>query len=546
MPLKKRFENPADDRPQSRSTFPGRRLSAAALAASLALVACGGDGNADNGGSSDAALDETIRTVMYSDPASFNPALAAGQQNFQMAALLYDTLLSRDGAEALTGGLASEWDVVDADHYEFTIREDAYCADGTQITATVVADSLEYFASAETGSTWRNLVFGLGDAEITADDDTNLVTIQLSEPFTTLEAGLTIPQTGIICPAGLEDLDGLAAGDVEGAYSGPYVLEEANAGMNYTFTLREGYDQWPDWSSDPEGAPVGTIEISIGTDESTIANQLLSGDISFGQFQVPSSIDRFEGNEDYDIQEVVNASTYVVFNQRPGRIFHDNQELRQGVAHAINQEAFNTVFSGGRSELLTTVVASSFQYANTDASLLTPYDSDAAAELLGGAGPIKMYGNTANAQYSGGADYIYEVLSAAGADVDMDQVDNATFWSTLAQGDSDWDLVFLGDLNSVGVISASLDRVIGPAVEDGGRNYSASENPEGEAALAEALSATDEDERADAYARAQLSLFERNDIVPLAGNLQAYIMGPNTAIQVHGDIVDFSTLRYVD
>lgn len=532
------------------------RLSAMAVVSGLVLSACGNgddDGDADSAPDSaedvQPAVDATLNTVMYSDPSSFDPALAAGQQSFQMASLLYDTVLKRDGADGLTGGLASEWEVIDADHYEFTIRDDAYCADGTEISASVVADSLNYLADPETGSTWRNLVFGLGDAEITADDESNVVAIELSEPFTTLEQGLTIAQTGIICPAGLEDTEALDAGDVEGAFSGPYVLEEADAGMNYTFSFREDYEQWPDWTELPVGMPAGTIEVAIGTDESTIANQLLAGDIDFGQFQVPSAIDRFEGNDDYDITEIVNATTYVVFNQRPGRIFSDEEggaELREGVAHAINQDAFNTVFSDERGELLTTVVASSFPYANTDESLLTQHDSDAAAELLDGAGPIQMYGNTANAQYSGGADYIYEVLTSAGADVNIDQLDNATFWSTLDEADSDWDLVFLGDLNSVGAISASLDRVIGPSVEDGGRNYSASENTEGEEALAEALAALDDDEREDAYARAQQSLFDRNDVVPLAANMQAYVMGPNTAIQIDGDIVDFSTIRYVD
>ena len=525
------------------------RLSSSAALAALSLVAlaaCSPDPSPE-GGEPPSASDAVIRTVLASDPSSFDPALAAGQQTFQINSLLYDTLLRRGGATELVGGLAESWEVVSASEYTFTIRDDATCADGTPITAGVVADSLEYLASPETNSTWRNLVFGLGDATVVAEEDT--VSIALSEPFTTLLEGLTIPQTGIICPAGLADLEGLAAGTVEGGFSGPYVLAQADAGIGYSFALREDYAAWPLYETSLPGAPAGTIDVTISTDQSSVANQLIAGDLEFAQFQDVDTIARLEANPDFTVETVTQATTYVVFNQRPGRVFADDeggQALRQGVAQAIDQNAFNTVFSGGTSEVLTTVVPSSFQCASTDASLLEVNDPDAAAAVLAGAGPIKILGNTANAQYSGGADYIYQVLTDAGANVEIEKVDNATFWSTIPLADADWDLVFLGDLNSVGAISASLDRVIGPATEDGGRNYSASVNPEGEATLAEALGAADETARCEAFMAAQQSLFDRDDVVPLVGNNQAWAMGPATSVSIFGDIVDFATLRVVD
>jgi peptide/nickel transport system substrate-binding protein len=513
------------------------RTAATTLVSAVALLLAGCSSDSASG-------DAAIRTVLASDPSSFDPARAQGQQTFQMVSLLYDTLLRRDGASTLVGGLASKWETVSASEYLFTIRDGATCSDGTPITASVVAGSLQHLAAPETASTWKNLVFGQGEAAIAADDASKQVRITLSQPFTTLPQGLAIAQTGIVCPAGLADLDGLAAGRVAGAFSGPYTLAEANAGMGYTFALREDYNAWPAFSAALTGTPPSSIEVGISTDPSTVANQLLAGDVDLGQFTDQDTIARFAAQPDYHRYDVTTATTYVVFNQRPGRVFADRPDLRRAVAAAIDQNAFNTVFSDGTAEVLSTVVPASFACASTDRSLLQPHDPAAAAAALPGA-RITMLGNTANPAYSGGADYIYQVLSDAGAQVQMNKVDNATFWSTIAEGGSDWDLVFLGDLNSVGSISASLDRVIGPAVEVGGRNYSASVNPEGEAALSEGLSTTDPAARCAAFETAQRTLFQRSDVVPLAGNPTTYITSPRVVVSTFGDYVDLATLRVI-
>lgn len=483
----------------------------------------------------------TVRTVFNADPSSFDPSQAQGQQSFQVASLLYDTLLRRESDAKLVGGLASKWTAESASAYTFTIRDDATCADGTPITAEVVAGSLRRLADPEVGSTWRNLVFGPGDVTVVATGAT--VRITLSTPFTTLPQGMAIPQAGIVCPAGVADPDGLAAGTVKGAFSGPYTVADAQQGLSYTFELRRDYAAWPAFAKPLTGEPPRRIEAGISTDQSTVANQILAGDLDLGQFADPDAVKRFTAQPDLHQYRVTNATAYVVFNQRPGRVFADRPDLRRAVAQAIDQKSFNAVFSKSTADVLTSVVPASFTCVNTDRSLLAPHDPAAAKDELDGVGEITMFGNTANRQFSGGADYIYQVLADAGAQVTMNKVDNATFWSTIAEGGADWDLVFLGDLNSVGSISASLDRVIGPSVEDGGRNYSASDNPEGEAALAQGLAATDEKSRCDAFQRAQRSLFERSDIVPLAGSPLTYVTGPDLTVSVFDDYVDLATMR---
>ncbi len=525
------------------STYPiFRTTTAAAVLAAVALLsACSGGGDASDDGS---AASGTIDALLTTDPSTFDPATAAGGDDYTVDRLLYDTLLRRDDDAALVGGLATDWEAIDASTYAFTIRDDATCSDGTEITPSVVAASLEYFAAEETGSSFAPLVFGAdGDPTFTADDAAGTLTIALASPYANVERGLTLAQSGIICAAGLADLDGLAAGTVDGAFSGPYTLAEAQPGIGYSFALREDYDAWPQFAAPLEGTAAGTISYTLTTDQSTSANQLLSGDIDVAGL-TGDAVDRFEGQDDYAEVQTVAASVYVLFNEREGSYFADNPEARQAVARAIDQQAYNTILSDGRSELFTSVVSPSYACVLDDTSLLESYDPDAAAEVLTGA-PLRIVASTAFGDNGAGAEYVQQVLTTAGASVDLTNTDNATWATTINTPSAGWDLTIMGDINAVQVISASLDRVMGTSLEEGGRSIGAADNAEGAAALAEGLATSDTDAQCAAFRTAQESMLERDDVVPLAGVILTTVTGPDVSIRAFGDYVDPSTLRLV-
>lgn len=160
--------------------------------------------------------------------------------------------------------------------------------------------------------------------------------------------------------------------------------------------------------------------------------------------------------------------------------------------------------------------------------------------------PIKILGNTANVAFSSGADYVFASVSDAGANVEMQKVDNATFWTTIGLADGDWDLVFIGDQNAGQTISASLTRTMGTAIEDNGRNFSASDNPAGVAALNEGLTTTDPAQRCDAFMSAQKTLFDRYDVAPLAGGTTVTITSEDVYARKIGEDVDPATLRLMN
>lgn len=508
-----------------------RRLAGLAvpLAAVLTLTGCG-----FLGGSS-AALG-TVNVALNTDPATLDPALGRSLDDYNMSRLLFDTLTRRD-ANGLVGGLATSWKPVSAAEFVFNIRSGARCSGGTPITATVVADSLNRFLDPATAAPGRTLAIGSGNATITADDAASTVTIKLSKNWAELPEGLSLPQSGIVCPAGLADPKGLAAGTVKDAFSGPYAVESATPTVNYKLALREEYTAWPAFAKPLAGEPPANLILTPYTDESTRATQLLSGGLDIATF-VDDNVNRFTGNSEYDLGVVNQISTYLLFNEREGSVFAGDPALRKAVAQAIDARAFSEVLTAGRGTVLTSLTSPGVQCVNTDPALLPKYDPSAASKVLRGA-RIRFAATTLLER---GVEYIAEVLRKAGADVQLSVLDNAN-WSTTTTRPGGWDMTVQGDVNVVGTLTSSLLRVMGPPAENGGRNKTGVVNEEGYGAVEQALSTTDPTERCAQLRKAQESMFARVDAVPLSTTAETLVTPKGFSMGIYGDYIDQATVR---
>ncbi|WP_054686283.1 ABC transporter substrate-binding protein [Microbacterium sp. No. 7] len=508
------------------------------LVGALALTGCA----ASPDGTAPASGDATeLSLVLDADPNSFDPARATSGDAFVMNRMLYDTLLRLDD-DGIVGGLATQWDAQSATQYAFTIRDDATCADGTAITASIVADSLNHFADPAAPSTFRSAVFGKGDVRITGDDASQTVTIVLSEPYANVERGLTLAQTGIVCPAGLADLDALSAGEAAGAFSGPYIVDEATRGLEYTLVLRDDYEAWPQFAKPLGGSPAKTLRYTLATDISSTANQLLSGDIDLANLS-GETVDRFD-EQDFLLTRWTRGHIYVIFNQAPGSVFSGPPELRKAVAQAIDQDAYISVFSKGRTAPYLSVVSPDYQCVNEDASLLEKHDPAAAAAALGDV-PIRIVQTNALGDSGAGGEYLEQVLTEAGARVELTSTDNSTWATTIFTPETGWDMTIMGDQNSLQLISASLDRVMGPSLASGGRNIGAADNDEGAAALFAGLATIDQDEQCIHFLEAQRTMLERDDVVPLTGLEAATVSRAGVSVRTFGDYLDPSTMRII-
>ncbi|WP_026554489.1 ABC transporter substrate-binding protein [Arthrobacter sp. 35W] len=513
-------------------------LSASAVAAALLLTSCTTGTTPSAGGSTGPSTD-TVRTALNSDPTTFNAAKANAKDDYEVARFLYDTVVRRDADGKFVGGLATDWSATPTEA-SLTIRSDATCADGTAITPSIVAQSLNYFADPATKNNFGKLVFGPGQPTITADDAAGKVNIKLAQPWSELVGGLTLAQTGIICPAGLADLDGLAKGSVPAAFSGPYTLTKASHGVTYEMTLRSDYKAWPKYAKALDGVPAKTVKLFPGVNKTTVANQLLTSEMDVSDI-APADTQRFDGNKDYTVSTVPFAGIFVLFNQRPGSPFTD-PALRKAVAQVVNQQAFNAAAYAGKGIAYNSIVAPTVACALPDNSKLTKEDTAAAKAVLEGKS-FKMVGTTSIGPNGAGSTYLQEALRAAGATLDLKLVDNGT-WATMTQTKPEtWDLTIQGDANFVGTVAASLTRIAGVPTEKGGRNIGGAENAEVLADISTAQNASDNAARCAAYTDAQTSILADNDIVPLVGEPQIVVQRAGFSIQAPSGIVDYGTLR---
>ncbi|MBO0982652.1 ABC transporter substrate-binding protein [Rathayibacter sp. SD072] len=515
------------------------RVATVATAAAAALLLSSCSATPEAASTPGSYSTDTIRGTFGSDPTSFDAAKANAQDDYVVARLLFDSVLRRDDDGALVGGLASEWDATPTEA-TLTIRDGATCADGTEITPTVVADSLTYFADPETKNNFAKLVFGPGTPTITADDAAGTVSIALAQPWSETLRGLTLPQSGIICPAGLADKEGLAAGTVEGAFSGPYTVASATHGVSYEMSLREDYDAWPTFAKEVPGVPAAKLVFAAGVAPATAANQLSTGELDVATV-APADSERFSDEAAFGTATVPANGTWLLFNEREGHPFTD-PALRKAVAQAIDPQAFDAAAYGGKGFEMFSIVAPNIPFALTDDEYLTKKNLDEAREVLEGK-TFKMVGTTAIGVNGAGNTYVQEALRAVGATVELQNVDNGA-WATMTQQQPDtWDITVQGDANFVGTVAASATRVSGTPTELGGRNIGGGENPEIVAAIAEAQAATDDEAKGAAYQKVQELILQDNVIVPLTGGTQFVIQRAGFSISTPSDILDWSTLR---
>ncbi|MDH6624564.1 peptide/nickel transport system substrate-binding protein [Streptomyces sp. LBL] len=509
----------------------------------LAVVSVLGLGVAGCGVSEDAAKGstDTINMSLNTDPATFDPALAKGGDDYTVTRLLFDTLVRKDSGNRLVGGIASKWKAVDAAHYTFDIRKGLNCSDGSALTPSVVARSLTRFASPKTGSSGRTLALGPATATFTADDGAGTVRATLSAPWADFLTGLSLPQAGIVCPAGLADPGKLATGKVKGAFSGPYTLASSQPAVAYKLALRRDYTAWPKFAKPLQGKPAENIDLTPITDYSTIATQLLSGSLDVGVI-VDVNASRFDGDAKFTTSLTSNTTTYLMFNERSGTAFADRPDLRKAVAQAVDAQAFSDIVSGKRGSTISSVAAAKVPCVNTDKSLLAATDPAAAAKKLAGV-RVHIVGTTL---LRGGNDYIAEALRKAGATVKVDSLDNTNWATVTTAGGKDWDINVQGDNNVMGTLTSSLLRVMGPATEDGGRNKMGLVNDEGYKAVEQAMSKVDPAAQCAAFASAQKSFLQRVDAVPLSTVPNTTIVAKGFSVRAFDDYLDAATLRITE
>jgi len=525
--------------------------SVLALALAVALAGCGGSdsgggsGNgAGAGGDAEYVDGGTFTLGLSSDPGNLDPLLGAGTSLFTVTQFAYDPLVSVDGTTGeIRSQLATSWDVQDTT-VSLTLAEGVTCSDGAELTATDVADSLNFVADPKNQSPFLGTFLPVG-AEAAGDDAARTVTITLAEPAPFVLNGLgSLP---IVCAQGAADRDSLATG-TDG--TGPFELTEAAPGDHYTYTLRAGYTWGPDGATTDEKGLPATVVVKVVENETTAANLLLSGGLNAAQVIGPDAerLDK-SGLDSAETPAIVGEQWY---NHAEGRVTSD-PEVRMALTQALDLEELQKVVTSGKGTAAT-VLATNEPIACPGDSVsgsLPAHDPDAAGALLDQAGwtmgsdgvrskdgkPLELtflYQNNLGAAGDAGAELAVQQWKELGVAATAKAQNETTLTGTIF-GAGDWDVSW------VSLNVSSPDQLVpflsGPAAPDG-TNFAAISDPTYDAAVKEAM-ATNGTDGCEAWLAAESGLIANADIVPFANSI-VQTFGKGAQFETPGQLVPLS------
>jgi peptide/nickel transport system substrate-binding protein len=344
------------------------KATAAALAvAALTLAGCSANSEESGTESSDLVLGQIIALN------SFDTAQAEWGNRALYYQAVYDTLLlaTADGIEPF---LASEFSYNDDNTVlTLTIRDDVTFTDGTELTADVVKQNLEYFKNG--GGPYASDLLNV--ATIEAPDDTTVV-LELSAPDPALLTYLSHEAGLMASPA----MFGAADAATNPIGSGPYILDTAATvtGTSYVYTRNPDY-----WN--PDLQHYDTVTMRALSDPTAAVNAIKAGEVNAARLADNNNVDEIEAAgwtilpNELDFQGLLLLDRAGEMNPALADV-----RVRQALNYAFDREGLLEALQHGYGSVTTQVFKESSAAYDPALDEAYPYDPEQAKALLAEAG----------------------------------------------------------------------------------------------------------------------------------------------------------------
>ena len=411
------------------------KLWLALLATVAVLTACSGSGDngsgtsGDEGGTSAGKADPTVLVVANgADPVTFDIQATNDQATTRVAKQIYDTLIVQTNDLELVPGLATEWEEVEENLFEFKLREGVVFHNGEPFTASDVAYTLN---RAVESPTIGHIVGSIDPATIEVVDD-HTIRVGTSDTFGPFLTHLAHPAVGILNEKAVEEA-GEDYGISEVVGTGPFKFVEWVAGTHVVAERFEDY--WGDETG------VERIEFRTIADPSVRLIELESGSVDIAYDIAPSDLPAVEDNADLTLLNTPNlGAEYLGLNVQSDTPLQD-VKVRQAISHAIDVDAIiNTVYMNVGDHMAGPINELVFGY-NEDLTP-TPYDVETAKELLAEAGyedgfTLSLYVGDNNQERIRVSQVVAEALAEIGITVEVTQMEWGAFLDAAAVGEPD-------------------------------------------------------------------------------------------------------------
>jgi len=406
------------------------RVVAVAASAALLFAACGGDDddddaatNTDNTEASDTPSEAQggdlidLGTFVGDPPEHLDPALNTTLDAYQVINEVYDGLTDVDTdtdpdnptAKPLVADKVEHND--DATQWTFHIRDDAVFSDGEKITPTTFQNSWERASNPDFAGDYSYLFnFIKGGAEkldgsaptlagVTADDDTGMLTVDLSAPYANFPyiAGFQLFSPLPAAALALPDPNSWEKGVMVG--NGPYMMEKAATDQEIVLVRN---DKWLGVVNGSKVVNLDKITFRISADPDTSYNAMAAGEGDTAN--IPSG--RYsEANADFATTDNVDilGSYYFAFKwDDPTVGGAENLDFRRAVSQAIDRDAINEAVYEGIRTNSTGVTPPGIPGFKKDICKYCAFDADAAKASFAKwtdagnsqSGPLKIQFNT--------------------------------------------------------------------------------------------------------------------------------------------------------
>lgn len=496
----------------------GKVTSTLVLLGALVAAAC--SSTASSGTSSKAGPGGTVRVRLSADWNSLNPYSVANISTGVISTGIYDRLVSTDAGNHVVPYLATSWKVTPS-VLQFHIRSGVTCSDGTPLGAQQVADSLQSLIGQPQGKA----VFGPGRTTITADPGAGTVTIGLAQPFSDALLNLTGASAVIECPA---ELALAARGDTEHAVgSGPYTIVEAIHNDHLTLKARPGWKWGPNGEAATNPGFPDTIVLSLVANETTAANELLTGQLDLAQVNGPD-VSRLIS--DKSLKHYAYGGYYLnelIFNRVSSPAVSDPM-VRRAVMTAIDPRAFMLADTSGYGLTSSSFLAPSAPCYDSGTKRFIPKPSAAAARALlqqdgytaGPDGRLQKDGKplvlrvlSTSVNFGQAPEYLAQTLSDAGITATLSNPDFNTYVSQL-HNPGLWDVATEYVTGGGPAVGANIIYMTGPRLDQKGTNVSTNDDQ----AVADQVAAAEQSTGATScqhWAKAQELMLQDWDMLPL-------------------------------
>ena len=496
-----------------RSSMFGKRMRAtvaSCVAAVLLLTACGGDGASREPGVAadpDSIVEDGSLTFgLSTEPVNLFVAQDAGVVGYTMFTLLHRGLMAFNDEGEVVEGLAESYEQPEPTEYIFHLRDDLEFSDGTDLTAEVVKENLEFQMDPNNSA----FVYpGLQYIQTIETPDAQTVEITLNAPNSAFLQYLAVPTASIV------PVDALETGESAWIGAGPFVIEQHNRGTSMELTRNETF-----YGADE--MDLKNLDLLFYPDGLARTNALVSGEVDIIDYVPWEDFDRLAADSSLTLDPISAPFMYVHFNVADEGPMTDPM-VRQAVAHAINRD--NVVaasFFGHGEPLYGMPQDENDPNFDEEWASMYEYDPEKSRELLEEAG----YDTSQTLTMLTSSEYTFHQDTALSVQADLQDVGidvqlNSPDWATrVTEGVAgNYDLAVAGNSAIVPDTSWMSSFVGGPV------NYSRSfgyEYPELTEAFQAGLESEDQAERLEHYANAREMMIEDTPIVMISTRDQAF------------------------